>query len=448
MITARNCSEGALRAGGPHFRGDPEKALTAGPEIIDVRGGSAGVAASYAAARGLADVFDDAGDRLRGLGAEGLRVMRDPDLLESGLLSPGSCAEAEAAVLAVTGGPDGVMAASFGWEADALGVRTAIECLEAADETVRFAIEGLDRQLVLTLGPLAGAVIAADPDVLSEVPGLTEHLVDGLGGPVSAGLLGLLYGAPPRPLVTPLPTALGTRRPRSVRDLVEHLHEVAALSGDPDSPANGTIEVQTVTAPDGSVRHLLYLPGTDDFNAPWDQDADVRDLETDLDSISGRPDAYQQGILQALEDAGVGKGEPLLVVGHSLGGMEAAALLAGHGGYEITDVVTAGSPTAQVPSFPAGSHVLSLEQRGDIVPELDGAPNPDSVEQTTVTFDADPDGGILAHHSYATYEAGAGLVDASTDPSVVDAVASLHDHGFLGADGEAHSQVFQITRAP
>jgi hypothetical protein len=417
-------------------------------EIIEVHGGAAGVAASYAAARELANLFDETGDRLRGLGADGLRVMRDPDLLESGLLSPGSCAAAEAAVLAVTGGPDGVVAASFGWEADAIGVRTAIECLEAADDSVRFAIEGLDRQLVLVLGPVAGAAIAADPDVLTEVPGLTEHLVSGLGGPVSAGLLTMLYGGAGRPVVTPYAAALGSGRPASVRDLVEHLHEVAGLSGRPDSPANGTIEVQTVTGPDGTVRHVLYLPGTDDFNAPWDQDADVRDLETDLDSISGHPDAYQQGILEALDRAGVGKDDPLLVVGHSLGGMEAAALLAGHGGYHVTDVVTAGSPTAQVPGFPSGSHVLSLEQRGDIVPELDGAPNPDSVEQTTVTFDAHPDGGVVAHHSYGAYEQGAGLVDASTDPSVVDAVQSLHDHGYLGPGGEVSSQVFQITRAP
>ena len=196
--------------------------------------------------------------------------------------------------------------------------------------------------------------------------------------------------------------------------------------------------MQTITGPDGAVRHVLYLPGTDDFNAPWDQDADVRDLETDLDSVAGRPDAYQQGILDALDQAGVGKPEPVLIVGHSLGGMEAAAILAGHGGYHVTDVVTAGSPTAQVPGFPSGSHVLSLEQQGDIVPELDGAPNPDSVEQTTVTFDAHPDGGVDAHHSYDVYEEGAGLVDAATDPSVTDAVGSLHDHGFLGAGRPGH----------
>ena len=139
----------------------------------------------------------------------------------------------------------------------------------------------------------------------------------------------------------------------------------------------------------------------------------------------------------------------MLLVGHSQGGMAAAALLAGHpAGAEITDAVTAGSPTAQVPGFPAGAHVLSLEQLGDVVPQLDGAPNADSVEQTTVVFDAHPDDGVLAHHDYDVYEQGAGLADTTTEPSVSDAVQSLRAHGFLGHGGQVTSQVFQIIRAP
>ena len=150
-----------------------------------------------------------------------------------------------------------------------------------------------------------------------------------------------------------------------------------------------------------------------------------------------------------MDDAGVRPGQPVLLVGHSQGGMAAAALLAGHpAGADVTDVVTAGSPTAQVPGFPAGAHVLSLEQLGDVVPQLDGAPNADSVEQTTVVFDAHPEDGVLAHHDYDVYEQGAGLADTTTEPSVSEAVQSLHAHGFLGHGGQVTSQVFQITRAP
>ena len=247
--------------------------------------------------------------------------------------------------------------------------------------------------------------------------------------------------------MTPYPTVLGTTRPASVRDLLEHLHDVASLSAHEDSPANGTVEIQTITDADGSVRHVLYLPGTDDFNAPWDQDSDVRDLETDLGSMAGRPDAYQQGILEALDQAGVGQGEPVLIVGHSLGGIEAAAILAGHGGHHVTDVVTAGSPTAQVPGFPSGSHVLSLEQQGDIVPELDGAPNPsrraDHGGLRRPSRRRGPGPPLLRR-----LRGGRRAGRRGHGPSVADAVQSLEDHGFLGGGGQVTSQVFQITRAP
>lgn len=421
------------------------------PVIVDVTGGAAGVAASYAAARALADVFDEAGDRLRGWGTDGLRAMRDPDLLESGLLSPGSCAEAEVALMAAAAGRRGAIAASLGWEADAMAVRAAIAYLEETDRAVSAAVTAVDRRIApLEVAGLASVVALGGPDALTDHPELLSHTVTGLGGSVGALALSTLYGDPGRPVVTPYDVTVpgSDRRPGSVRDLLEQLRQVAELSPSPDSPANGTIEVQTITAP-GGVRHIVYLPGTDVFQAPWDQDSDVRDLQTNLQLAGGWQDAYQQGILQAMADAGVRPGQPVLLVGHSQGGMAAAALLAGHaGGAHVTDVVTAGSPTAQVPGFPAGAHVLSLEQLGDVVPQLDGAPNPDSVEQTTVVFDAHPDDGVLAHHDYDVYEQGAGLADATTEPSVSEAVQSLHAHGFLGQGGHVTSQVFQIIRAP
>ena len=130
----------------------PGLLMTDDPVIVDVTGGAAGVAASYAAARALADAFDEAGDRLRGWGTDGLRTMRDPDLLESGLLSPGSCAEAEEALMAAAAGPHGAIAASLGWEADAMAVRAAIAYLEETDLAVRAAVTAVDRRLAPARG--------------------------------------------------------------------------------------------------------------------------------------------------------------------------------------------------------------------------------------------------------------------------------------------------------
>ena len=231
--------------------------------------------------------------------------------------------------------------------------------------------------------------------------------------------------------------------------MVAHLEQTDELSDDAHPEANGTVEVQTIRGPDGRVRHVVYLPGTDDMaTLPWTVDSDVRDLATNLELIGGQDNAYLDGILRAMHDAGIRPDDPVLLAGHSQGGMEAAAILSGGSDFHVTDVVTAGSPTAQVPGFPPGTHVLSLENHGDVVPLLDGEANPDSPQQVTVRFD-DPGTGIADSHGLAHYVRGAAAVDASDDPSIREQLRSLRHHGFLAVTGgpvAVTSQVFRITR--
>jgi len=146
-----------------------------------------------------------------------------------------------------------------------------------------------------------------------------------------------------------------------------------------------------------------------------------------------------------MTDAGIGPHEPVLLVGHSLGGMEAATLLAHGSGFDVTHVVTAGSPIAGIQDYPSGSHVLSLENRGDLVPLLDGHDNADSVGQVTVTFD-DHQASPIGNHDLGHYVAGAAAIDASPDPSIHEQLDSLRRHGFLGSSATATSQVLQVTR--
>ncbi|MGV3564498.1 MAG: alpha/beta fold hydrolase [Nocardioides sp.] len=402
---------------------------------LEVTGGVAGVAARHEELLALAWEYDEAAERMRGWAARGAAVLVDPGLLASGPLSPVTLAAAEAQVLAATLGPDGVGVESLAWEADAAAVRLTAGLLLDAD---RLASAGLDR-LLLPLGL-----------VLVSAPGWV---------PPVAGVLARLYpdGSPG---VRPVPGVVvpaSHTAPRSVRDLVEHLRQLSALSP-PDAPArNGTFELQTLTTTEGARRHVLLLPGTDDMTTlPWTRDGDARDMGANLALVGGVPDDVTDGVLEALLDAGVGQ-DPVLVVGHSQGGMVAAALLAraDEHGLSIRHAVTLGSPTGQLPGVPAGSQVLSLEHRGDVVPLLDGGANPDSVEQVTVTFGPVDDGGgrggleVLAdRHGFAAYAEGASLVDASDHPSVRAQVAGLRSAGFLDpADGTAvSSRLLQVVR--
>lgn len=453
--------------------------------ILEVRGGAGGIEASRAEVLTLADRLDRAGDELRDWAGLGARVLADPDLLTSAPFSPTTFAAAEAAVLAATAGSDGLLVESAGCEADARLIRAALAALDAADDLGHAAMEELHHRLGVITGlglrpllPVAPLLLPLVRDLPLEQwavdhPGLTEQLVNAGGGLLAgllgapflvldtnsaAGLLAQTYSdGPHRTRRRPdLRVPASAHQPDSLEELIDHLREVAALSPDPDSADNGTIEIQSLDPGTDRARHIVYLPGTDDLDTvPWSQDHDVRDLGTNLRLVGGLDDAYRRGIVDALTRAGIRPGEPVLLVGHSQGGMEAMAILADRGEHPVTEgatqAVTAGSPTAQVRDLPADSRALSLEHRGDVVPLLDGEPNPDSLAQTTVSFDNGPGGSVEDNHGYRHYVAGAAAADASDDPSIVAQLDGLREQGFLAGAGPAPvvaSQIFQIVRSP
>jgi hypothetical protein len=483
--------------------------MTERPPILDVTGGSHGMTVACEHALGLADAYDRAGDRMREWATSDGRVLLDGDLLESAVLSPLTFAEAEAAVLVATSGPDGVLVASVVWETDAVTIRVAVRATQLTDELVARAIDRLDHDLGYGVGygitsalpelalplligggtvfviwsqlpddtraELDGRAVDEVQEWVGEHPEALQHLANGSGGLLeglwdglspagplgpgldtpdtesAAALLAGLYADGHHQTTPTILTVPGSEvRPADLSAMLQHLSAVNELSGPAHPENNGTVEIQTIASADGTVRHIVYLPGTDDLTTtPWSQDGDVRDLGTSLLLVSGQDNAYQQGILDAMGQAGIRPGEPVALVGHSQGGMEAASMLAHGSPYSVTTVVTAGSPTAYLDGFPPGSHVLSLENQGDVVPLLDGADNADSAEQVTVRFD-DRVTSVVGNHGLGHYVAGAGAVEASDDSSIRDQLANLEAQGFTGsADGqEVTSQVFQIVRVP
>jgi hypothetical protein len=142
--------------------------------------------------------------------------------------------------------------------------------------------------------------------------------------------------------------------------------------------------------------------------------------------------------------------DPVMLVGHSLGGIAAAGLASSPrftSAHPVTHVVTMGSPVGRMP-VPAGTEVLSLEHTQDAVPRLDGQPNPDRASWVTVQrqlADAEADTASQAHDT-GLYVATAGLVDGSPDPSVATWRAGSAAFFAADAHGEPVVRDFVIER--
>ena len=144
-----------------------------------------------------------------------------------------------------------------------------------------------------------------------------------------------------------------------------------------------TIAVQRYRRSDGTTGWLILIPGTDgqdDSPFGWEQNLEL------MSSNANRrrnADSFRM-VEEAMRQAGIGKDEPVALVGHSQGGIVAAALASDlKDSYAIDHVVTAGSPVANHP-IPPKTWVTSIEIEDELVASLDGGRNPSTEQWLTV----------------------------------------------------------------
>lgn len=476
---------------------------------LQVRGGSGGTAVGLesldAASAVLAEVAEDAAV----VAVRVVGVATDPDLVAGSVLSPATGARADVALGAVAG-PGGlsgdatalvalstaVLAASAAYRrAEAAATRA----VELAQDTVMLVVGGLAPEIVVgvlaldALGVDVAGVLdrtVFDEPGIAELAGGAEGLVLGLrSNPLtapfvaapartqgltddqdyeravrvladSAALWGLLSDRG-RARVTAEPTARsGARVPRSLEDLAGDQRNV----GDGEGYA-GRIRVIEVPQVQGSA-WVVEISGTQ----VWDPRAGKNpfDVTTDARSMARDATVLADGVQQALEQAQAASAsetgarhegsDPVMLVGHSLGGIAAAGLASSprfNEAQRVTHVVTMGSPVGRMP-VPSSVEVLSLEHTQDAVPRLDGQPNPDRATWVTVSRDlADGDrggggvgtggvdgGGVDSAgldrasqaHDTRLYVDTAALVDESDDPSV----ATWRDGSEVFFAGDTH----------
>jgi pimeloyl-ACP methyl ester carboxylesterase len=208
---------------------------------------------------------------------------------------------------------------------------------------------------------------------------------------------------------------------------------------------HGAIDVRILTLPNGSRRVIVDVTGTKSWTPL--PTADITSLTTNGRALVGEPTAYEHGVLAAMHQAGVRRGDPVMLVGHSEGGMvavEAARAASATGEFTITHVVTAGSPVGRtVGTLPRSVQVLALENSRDLVPHLDGEANPDEPNITTVTG-ARGDGTVVGDHAIeSSYLPLAVDAEASRNASIRAFLTTARDY-FRG--DAVHTFAFQITR--
>jgi hypothetical protein len=452
------------------------------PEL-SVSGGPGGTTAHYADLELLARRSEsDAGD-YGDIDARAHGILLDGDVMASAVLDPVGMVRFAEQLLSCLDGPDGLTALAVRMQVRGVALRAVAASYRAVDEAERDLIDSIRFVVGFALGavpvvPLAlavagvgGARLAASVDVavdwealLTAHPGLVDNLVgiapgliDGLPGSradatdlaSAARLAGELY-PDGRAVVTPLgpdthdPTMV--QPPHGFADLVAGL---TYRDGEASGAHQGDIDVRVVRDADGSRSYIVDIPGTKDWHlAPGFYQGPLNDLGTNLHAMGGESGAYEQGVAEALREAGAGPGDPVMLVGHSQGGIvaaDAADHFVSSGQFNVTHVVTLGAPVGRL-EVPDSVTMLSVENRNDIVAHLDAADNPDTPNRTTVSF-GDDHGNVGSNHALAgVYLPAAQALDASGDPSV----AAFRDSAsaFLGDEPgrDMSSYVYQVRR--
>ncbi len=137
---------------------------------------------------------------------------------------------------------------------------------------------------------------------------------------------------------------------------------------------------------DGTRSYRVIIPGTVDWGSGSPA---AQDLLTNLQGAAGMPTDMESGVVTAMRMAGIRPEDEVMLYGHSQGGITAVNIAADPEvakDFTITEVLTAGSPTAHA-KLPESVHALHLENGGDAVPALDGAPTLPGPNRTIVQLD-------------------------------------------------------------
>ncbi|WP_159072464.1 lipase family protein [Streptomyces formicae] len=254
---------------------------------------------------------------------------------------------------------------------DAIVAGRRMEALRAARELIQLL--GVTRSLT-TLSPVLMELLAILA-LLDENPTNDSFAWVTLAGgtPTTEPLLGL-----PSELLQRLNQGKGTAErteadallarvlERSGNDIVRYIDDISALGN------HGLALLRRVHCADGSERFVLLLPGTSFGRL---RNSSPQDLVGAFDGLLRTDTTYTRSVKHLLVRAGVPEGAELMVVGHSLGGITAMNLASDLdfvSTYRLSHVIAVGSPIDTKRAVDRTVQVISLVNKHDVIPGLDG----------------------------------------------------------------------------
>jgi hypothetical protein len=248
---------------------------------------------------------------------------------------------------------------------------------------------------------LVGTAVDAVRDL--EWPRVTELLVDGASGLMRGanGLVETLTGidlklADDGTGYADAPVAVTGEESGLVppSDLSQIIANTNATYGDKET---GEVSMSVVGNPPTGV--IVNIPGTEQWGPragdnPMDLTGNA--AQAGSDGWSAGSEATADAIAQLYAENGIPAGTPLMLNGHSQGGMIASSLAANEdfaSQYHLTNVMTYGSPVDNY-QIPSGVNQLNLQHGGDAVPRIDlgglalGPGGGGSDGATTITLDS------------------------------------------------------------
>jgi hypothetical protein len=415
----------------------------------------------------LADLFDSSGQEMRARSKLGAEILRDEAVADSSELSKATYDVAAEDIRSATTGTHGLLTRSIELDADALVVRATVLTYRWIDELQELAYQTLGSIAGRAIGYLApsvalgGAIVSAGlietdalerdgiADYLNELaeanPELMDHVTSGGGGLVEALQLrslltsSLLAGDRGRMAAAGGLRAIGVEpfagiTTAAVRDVAgpvvaagPEAAEAAVIPGSPSAPrsleelmTNLSQTAKVTVHRVGETRFIAYLPGPD---------GPTRGRRLRL--VGGDPSSYAARAVAAIE-AAVGDidGATVMLVGSASGGVAAAEIAAEarSASFTVDQVVTAGAPSAQVPTLPEGTRMLSLEDRADPVALLGSLISAGATNRLVVVFDAgQPDGGGEA----PAYVLGGRAADRADNEDLRAEITRIQGLGYL-----------------